>query len=472
MTGYSDVLVGIQYGDEGKAKIVDLIAPQYDIIARFNGGMNAGHTLISEKGKLALRQIPSGVMHEHCMLYIGSGCSVSLFALTQEIQAIRDYGADVKGRLFISGKAAVVQLHHILLDAKYGGMIGTTKNGIGPCYAERAIRAHNENILPVRLQDFKADFSGTVSRIRKNTLDALSREKAREKASENASEKSKENIDYDLTEIEAQITQLSEAYQAIAEYVVEDELFLYNQAASGKRILFEGAQSIHLDVMHGNIPFVTASHTVPSYAYVGGDLPIKFHRKTIGIAKAIESRVGNGPFPGELGGQKSEHYCAQAMIDGCDKAQELANYDADALLQSDDAFDVGMGIRMKTDEYGSGTGRPRRIGMLDLDCLKRSIQCFGIDLLFLNKCDVLNIFGQTSFKKIPIMLPRDEANAEQVVKHFEPFDLPETAYEHLNMLPKQLAEILGFIETELDVKLLGVGLGPSRDKNVLDLDQL
>lgn len=456
MSGYSDVLVGIQYGDEGKAKVVDLIAPHYDIIARFNGGMNAGHTLISDKGKLALRQIPSGVMHEHCDLYIGSGCLISLFALTQEIKAIQAYGADVKGRLYISGKAAVVQPHHIALDAKYGGMIGTTKNGMGPCYAERAIRAHNENILPVRLKDFQSDFSGTLSRIQQNTLAALARE----------------NIDYAPAEIDAQITQMAEAYQAIAEYVVDDELFLYKQADQGKCILFEGAQSIHLDVIHGNIPFVTASHTVPAYAYVGGDLPIKFHRKTIGIAKAIESRVGNGPFPSELGGQKSEAYCAQAMLDGCDKAQELANHDADALLNSEDPFDVGMGIRIKTDEYGSGTGRPRRIGMLDLDCLKRSIQCFGVDLLFLNKCDVLNIFGRSSFKNIPIMLPRDEAEAAPTVKTFEPFDLPEVNYEHLNMLPKALAQLLGFIETELDVRLLGVGLGPSRDKNVLDLDQL
>lgn len=257
MSGYSDVLVGIQYGDEGKAKVVDLIAPHYDIIARFNGGMNAGHTLISDKGKLALRQIPSGVMHEHCDLYIGSGCLISLFALTQEIKAIQAYGADVKGRLYISGKAAVVQPHHIALDAKYGGMIGTTKNGMGPCYAERAIRAHNENILPVRLKDFQSDFSGTLSRIQQNTLAALARE----------------NIDYAPAEIDAQITQMAEAYQAIAEYVVDDELFLYKQADQGKRILFEGAQSIHLDVIHGNIPFVTASHTVPAYAYVGGDLP-------------------------------------------------------------------------------------------------------------------------------------------------------------------------------------------------------
>lgn len=461
MAGYSDVLVGIQYGDEGKAKIVDLIADQYDIIARFNGGMNAGHTLISDKGKLALRQVPSGVMHAHCELYIGSGCTVSLFALTQEIQAIRNYGADVKGRLYISRKTAVVQPHHILLDAKYGGAIGTTKNGIGPCYAERATRAHHADVLPVRLMDLQADLPGALARIRKNALRMIERE----------------NIAYDLSDIDAQIAQLAEAFSEIETYIVPDDLFLYRRVAAGKRLLFEGAQSIHLDVMHGNIPFVTASHTVPAYAYVGGDLPLKFHRKTIGIAKAIESRVGNGPFPGELGGAKSEQYCAQAMENGHGKAYELENFDADALLNSADPFDVGMGIRIKTDEYGSGTGRPRRIGMLDLECLKRSVQCFGVDLLFLNKCDVLNIFAQSSIKNIPILLPESVAGecateVERRVKYFDPFELVEAEYENLNALPQKLANILGFIEAELDVKLLGVGLGPCREKNVLDLDQL
>lgn len=149
--GYSDVLVGIQYGDEGKAKVIDLLAEHYDIIVRFNGGMNAGHTLYVDGERLALRQLPSGVLHDHCSVYIGSGCVLNLVELVNEIKKVEALGISLKDRLKISGKTVIIQPHHIALDKKYGGHVGTTKNGIGPCYADRATRALNDKVLPIKL---------------------------------------------------------------------------------------------------------------------------------------------------------------------------------------------------------------------------------------------------------------------------------------------------------------------------------
>jgi adenylosuccinate synthase len=167
-SGYSDVLVGLQYGDEGKAKIVDLLAPNYDIIARFNGGANAGHTIETDQGKYTLQQVPSAVSNPNARLYIGSGCIINPSKLVREIGTLEGSGMNVSDRLTISPYSSVIQPHHILLDRLSGGAIGTTYNGIGPAYSDRALRLAGDRLLNLRFADLAADLKGALSYIRRN----------------------------------------------------------------------------------------------------------------------------------------------------------------------------------------------------------------------------------------------------------------------------------------------------------------
>jgi adenylosuccinate synthase len=442
--GFADVLIGLQYGDEGKAKVIDLFGQRYDVIARFNGGANAGHTISTAAGKLALRQLPSGVLNDRCMLYIGSGCATNLGMLVSEIEAVKRQGIDLRDRLVISSRAAIIQPHHLDLDCRNGAMIGTTGNGIGPCYADRALRVADGRIVPVCLRDFVLDTHGTLARIEANAMAAGWRGE---------------------TSLAAEIDLLAKAAAEIIQYVSLDDLFLIDRVESGDKVLFEGAQSIELDVSKGTMPYVTSSHTVPAYAYVGGDLPAKYHRRTIGVAKCIVSRVGNGPLPGEFGGQRSASYCSDALNT---REAERERHDPHALLSSDDPFDVGMALRMLTDEYGTGTRRPRRIGMLDLVQLRKAVRLAGADVLFLNKCDCLSLYSKTLAGAIPVVTRyATDTEPQSEIKSFGSFDADASKLTARNNLPGSLKELLDFIERATGVPLLGMGFGPDRDRNIV-----
>ncbi|MBD1554091.1 adenylosuccinate synthetase [Pseudomonas typographi] len=446
--GFADVLVGLQYGDEGKAKIVDLLAHDYDIIARFNGGANAGHTVITPHGEAKLKQIPSAVFHANKVLYIGSGCVVNMVKLAAEIKTLADLGISLKQRLFISHRCSVVQPHHIALDLEYGSVIGTTGKGIGPCYADHSIRMKGHDRSGIQLKDLCSDPSTAFTIVQKNL------------SKEIQPPLSASQISSALAEIEA-------AWELVAEYVVEDDLFLTKRVSSGERVLFEGAQSVLLDTTFGEQPYVTSSRTGPSYAYTGGDLSCRFHRKSIGIVKAIMSRVGAGSFPSEFGGSASAEYCNTAASRWIGREEE-SRLDYLALLRSASPLDIGKGIRIQAGEYGTGSGRPRRIGALDLVNLKATVAFHGIDEVFINRCDSLSLFKLTRNGRIPTVVEYGKSHPDVKVKtmEFEGFDLAELDTAQGKAIPPQLEQLIDFIERYVDCDVVGVGVGPKRSDNI------
>jgi adenylosuccinate synthase len=230
-------------------------------------------------------------------------------------------------------------------------------------------------------------------------------------------------------------------------------------------VLFEGAQPMMLDVVHGDQPYVTASHTVPAYAYVGGDLPPRFHRYTIGVAKAVMSRVGNGPFPSELGAERSAAYFADAVSTGRGRAEEHADYDAHRLHVSGDPMELGIALRMLTHEYGSGTGRPRRIGILDLEQLREMVVAVGVDVVYLNKVDCLHLYGDSMYGGIPVRVPVAAGQGpDGQVRVLPSFRADQLDAARPDDLPAELLEFRTFVEQEIGVPVIGFGMGPQRDR--------
>ncbi|GHJ49373.1 adenylosuccinate synthetase [Catellatospora sp. TT07R-123] len=446
--GYADVLVGLQYGDEGKAKIIDLLAPDYDIVARFNGGANAGHTIDTPQGRVVLQQVPCAIFQPGTLLYIGSGCAVNLWKLVAELDQIAAHGVDLTGRLHVSDRAAVVQPVHLIVDERNSAGIGTTKNGMGPCYADRAYRMRGGARTNLQLRDVLADPAGTVAAMRA----AAEAELAASGGDTAAAHR----------DLEERLTSFAACVERVRGYVQPRRTWLAEQVGAGARVLFEGAQSMMLDVVHGDQPYVTASHTVPAYAYVGGDLPPRFHRYTIGVAKAVMSRVGNGPFPSELGAERSAAYFAQAVSTGRGRAEEHAEFDVQLLRASTDELELGIAMRMLTHEYGSGTGRPRRIGILDLEQLREMVVAVGVDVVYLNKVDCLSLYGETMFNGIPVRVPATaEHGATRVLPSFSAAQLDAARPDEL---PLELLEFRSFVEREIGVPVIGFGMGPQRDQ--------
>ena len=427
-SGFADVLVGLQYGDEGKAKIVDSIAYDYDIIARFNGGSNAGHTVVVEGRTFTLRQVPSGVHHETCALYIGSGCVVDYEKLLSEIKGLESLGASVRERLRISPHSTVIQPHHILIDAIYSSEISTTKNGIGPAYADRCVRLQGGVKRHIRIKDLLEDDSLFLD-VEKNLQKAIC------------------ELNVPEGEWLNKVDLLRESVASLKELVAFDIGFLYEKVKRGKKVLFEGAQSVMLDVVHGTVPYVTSSSTVASSAFVGGDLPAKYLRKTIGVAKAIMSRVGHGPF-------RSEFEKADVPTSAFNARDfEWENFEPLKLISSDNPSEITRALRMVCGEYGSVTGRPRRIGALNLSELRESVRLNGVDELYLTKCDLLEYFFKTKEKVIPIF-----ENG-----FFSEWPAFEKSLVESGSLSSGLVSFLEMVEGYLGVPIVGVGCGPGRE---------
>ncbi len=459
--GFADVLIGLQYGDEGKAKVIDLIAKNYHIIARFNGGANAGHTIETEKFRVALHQIPSGIFYKDKILYIGSGCVVDISKMIEEIGMVEKLGISLKNRLYISDQTSIVQPHHVLVDIHTAGKIGTTKNGIGPAYADKAMRMVNGRHVNIKLGEL-IDNPALFDHIKKNLERKIEKHNA---------------TGYEVTKI---IDTLKKDLKNLMPYVQRDTLFLQKLVDGGKNVLFEGAQSIMLDITKGLVPYVTSSSTVAGAAFVGGDLPVNYHRKTIGVAKAIMSRVGNGPFVSEFGGKKSEEYCKDPTHN---KNYEKQNYDTYKMLASDNQFDVGVALRILGNEYGTVTKRPRRIGMMDLVQLAFAVKTNGVDEIFLTKCDLLVDFIKTKSKKIPVVseyilnsktidyVPGSNtlyAKVKVKTTDFESFTEDLSKITLWGKLPKQLLTLLGAIEEKTGCGFLGIGVGSKRKQFILE----
>lgn len=462
--GKSTVLIGLQYGDEGKARVMDKLLTGYDIVARFNGGPNAGHTLSVNNVTIALHQVPSGIFYKDMKLHVGSGCVINPTKILQEIKEIESHNIKLDGRLTMSGYITLIQPHHIVFDGIYGKAIGSTKNGIGAAYSDQAIRSENNDIKNVRLADYISNPIKFKEYVRNNLKNMVA----------------KNNVKG--VNIDAEVETFNTNTLALKKYLCTDPLMIENLVSSGKNIFYEGAQSIMLDVMTGMTPFVTSSRTVAGAAYTGGDLSVKHHHKTIGVAKAIMSRVGNGPFVSEFGRYKSETYCDEdgGAAHTYDK-EKVAN-DAKKLLLSKEFFDVGIAIRLLTNEYGATTKRPRRIGMLDLVMLKQNCKLNGVEEIYINKFDCLQLFSQTNLSGIPFVVAyeldgktinymptsvEEVRRCKPVIKYLPTFKEDITKITDYKKLPSKVKDIIAFIEKEVGTKIGGVGVGPEREQFVM-----
>ncbi len=469
------VIIGLQYGDEGKGRVLDKILSEehYDIVARFNGGPNAGHTLSVGDKSIVLHQIPSGIFYPDKELYVGSGCVLNPEKTNLEISEINRLGIDLEKRLFISPNVSLIQPHHILLDKLLGKAIGSTGNGIGPAYADRALRATGQDSSDLCLKNLRV-------------VDGLDYDKVEKVCKDNLKQVVSQ---YNLKEIDVDdlVRNFNFHLVKLGSYFNDDPLFLEKQVKDGKRIFFEGAQSVMLDSDTGSVPYVTSSRTLAGAVYTGGDISVRHKLKVIGVAKAIMSRVGNGPFISEFGGRRSELYCAVEGGKKYVKEVEREMYGTNnssginKLLQSDDFFEMGVALRMLGGEYGATTKRPRRIGMLDLVMLRQNCLMNGVDELYINKIDCLSDFKKTKLQGIPIVtgyrLGKDlidyippsiddcyQTTAEigYLTYHLEDISKIRT----FNQLPVEVKNNLLCLETAVGVEIKGIGVGPERDQFV------
>ncbi len=464
--GFSDVLVGLQYGDEGKGRVIDNIMPEYDINARFNGGPNAGHTIECGDIHCALHHIPSAVLHKDKMLYIGSGCVINPIKLINELAELQRMGIDLADRFLISDQATVIMPSHIEQDKYTGKGIGTTGNGIGPAYAAQAIRAEGGNLRTLRMCEILDNPQQAVKALEENYLNTRSVYGIK-----------------GLTKkkMKADIEAFMAAMETVQKFVVRDPLWLDKQVQGGKNVLFEGAQATMLDVTKGALPYLTSSHTVAGSAYVGGDLSPQYHRKTIGVAKAIPSRVGNGPFPSEFGGRQSEEYCNEGGGYANSKSVEYSRFVPDTLLTSEDMMEVGIAMRMKTGNYGASTGRPRRTGKLDAVALRNAVQINGVVEMYLNQLDLLELFTRTRLGRIPVVksyvlegraidyVPSSESAQralEPVEETMDPIGADISHIRDAFDLPGEALAVIQKIEQLIGCKIVGAGVGPKREQFV------
>lgn len=416
-----DVLLGLQWGDEGKGKIVDVITPGYDIIARFQGGPNAGHTLEFDGIKHVLHTIPSGIFRKNVINVIGNGVVIDPVILAKEIRGLNQYNVDVKNHLYISKKAHLILPTHRLLDAaseaaKGKEKIGSTLKGIGPTYMDKTGR-NGLRIGDVFATDFKNKYDQLVEK-HKKLLEFY-------------------KFDYNLAELEPAWFEGIEFLKLFK--VIDSEHYLNEQIKAGKKILAEGAQGTLLDVDFGSYPFVTSSNTTTAGACTGLGVAPSRIGKVIGIFKAYATRVGGGPFPTE---QENE---------------------------------TGELLRQKGNEFGSTTGRARRCGWIDLPALRYAIMVNGVTELSMMKADVLNDFetikvcthyiidGEKTDKQ-----PYDIVNkkVEAVYTELKGWNCSLDKIQDKNNLPTEFKHYIDFLEKELEIPITVISIGPNRSETI------
>ena len=416
-----DVLLGLQWGDEGKGKIVDVLTPKYDIIARFQGGPNAGHTLEFEGIKHVLHTIPSGIFRDNVVNIIGNGVVIDPVILKNEIAQLEKLNINVKDKLLISKKAHLILPTHKLLDkaseiAKGKHKIGSTLKGIGPTYMDKTGR-NGIRIGDINNQDFKNKYNRLKEKhfaLLKNT-----------------------NLIEDLESLESEFIESIQYLQKFEH--IDSEHYLNNAAKNGKKILAEGAQGTLLDIDFGTYPFVTSSNTITAGTCTGlGIAPNKI-QKIVGIFKAYCTRVGSGPFPSEL---KDE---------------------------------VGEKMRQIGQEFGATTGRERRCGWIDLPALKYAIMINGVTELSMMKADVLDsfedIFVCTHYlqngEKIDFFPFELSKNTQPVLKKIKGWNTDITRCKDEDSFPIELSDYIQFLEQELDIPISIVSVGPNRSETII-----
>lgn len=419
-----DVLLGLQWGDEGKGKVVDVLAPQYDVVARFQGGPNAGHTLEFDGIKHVLHQIPSGIFRENIKNIVGNGVVLDPVILIKEIEGLKKFNISLKQNLFISKKATIIIPTHKLLDAAYEKSkgekkIGSTLKGIGPTYQDKIGR------MALRVGDMlSADFAERYQTLVEKHKAILS------------------FYDFDLKDLPELEENFFNAVEIFKTLNLIDSEYEVNEALQQeKRVLAEGAQGSLLDIDFGSYPFVTSSSTMAAGACTGLGVAPSTIGEVYGIFKAYCTRVGSGPFPTEL-------------------------FDED-----------GERMRKEGNEFGSTTGRPRRCGWIDLPSLKYSIMINGVTQLFMMKADVLNIFSEikicTHYRRANGELI-DRLPYEMVEEKLEPVykTVPGwncslanvTSYEEF---PAELRDYVAYLEEELKTPIKMVSVGPDRKQTIM-----
>ncbi|MBL0031992.1 MAG: adenylosuccinate synthase [Bacteroidetes bacterium] len=420
-----DVLLGLQWGDEGKGKIVDVLTPEYNVVARFQGGPNAGHTLEFEGIKHVLHTIPSGIFRKGITNIVGNGVVIDPVTLKKEIDALKKMNVDINASLFISRKAHIIIPTHRLLDAaseshKGKEKIGSTLRGIGPTYMDKTGRNG------LRVGDIESpDFKNRYEKLKNKHLQILDQM----------------NHDKDLSELEGPFFEGIELMRTLN--FVDSEHVINQSILQNKTILAEGAQGSLLDIDFGSYPFVTSSNTITAGACTGLGVAPKHIGKVFGIFKAYCTRVGSGPFPTELNDE------------------------------------TGEALRKAGNEFGATTGRPRRCGWLDLPALKYAIMINGVTDLIMTKPDVLSGFSSIKVcthyivngKKMDYM-PFDIVNetAEPVYIDLPGWQKDLTGIVNEKDFPAELAQYIVYLEKELNVPVSIVSVGPDRKQTIRRMD--
>jgi adenylosuccinate synthase len=416
-----DVILGLQWGDEGKGKIVDYFASQYDIIARFQGGPNAGHTLYvgPENKKIVLHQIPSGVFHEKTINLIGNGVVLDPVILRKESETIASFGIDLKKNLFISERTHLILPTHRALDkaaelSKGTEKIGSTLKGIGPAYMDKTGRNG------LRVGDLlNKSFTTSYIKLR------LKHQKLLDNY----------HFNEDISIWEEEFFEAIEFLKTLN--IVNGEYFINQKLASGKKVLAEGAQGSMLDIDFGTFPFVTSSNTISAAVCNGlGVAPQKI-REVIGVSKAYCTRVGGGPFPTELNDE------------------------------------IGEQLRKIGNEFGATTGRPRRCGWMDLVALDYACMLNGVTQLVITKADVLDAFNElnicTEYKingkltsEVPFQLIQN--TLEPIYKQFPGWKMESSIIRDGSQLPSEMKNYIEFINNKLSAKVRYISNGPGREQ--------
>jgi len=416
------IILGAQWGDEGKGKVVDMLSEHADIVARYQGGANAGHTVCIGDKQYVLHLLPSGMFHEQCICVIGNGVVIDPTALISEIRQLEEAGIRVSGRLLISHNAHLIMPYHKQLDVireQTSARIGTTGRGIGPAYIDKFMRSG------IRI------------------VDLLDRETFASKLKRNIEEKNQiltRVYGETRIDVDALISEYQEFDKSIDEYITDTSLYLHQALQQGKRIIAEGAQGALLDVDHGTYPFVTSSNPTSGGACTGLGIPPTAVNEVIGVAKAYCTRVGHGPFPTE---QESE---------------------------------IGERLRTVGHEFGATTGRPRRCGWYDAVAMQYSARINGIQRLVVTKLDVLNDFdeiriciGYELHGKRLRSFPTDAATLERITPVYESFEGWKSSLADVktyDQLPRQAQAYLGVLSRYTHAPLWLVSVGPRRDQSI------
>jgi adenylosuccinate synthase len=420
-----DVLLGLQWGDEGKGKIVDVLTPKYDIIARFQGGPNAGHTLEFEGIKHVLNTIPSGIFHPDVINLVGNGVVIDPLIFKGELDKLAPYNIDFKKRLYISKKAHLILPTHRLLDAaseaaKGKNKIGSTLKGIGPTYMDKTGR-NGLRVGDIFSENFKEKYQALVEK----HIGILAHY---------------EGFEYDLNSLEAPWLESLETLKSLE--AVDSEHFLNKALLEGKKILAEGAQGTMLDIDFGTYPFVTSSNTVTAGTCTGlGIAPTRIG-KVVGIFKAYCTRVGSGPFPTELDNE------------------------------------LGELIRKEGSEFGATTGRPRRCGWLDLVQMRYAIMINGVTELSMMKSDILSIFNKIKVCTHYLVngekvsdFPFDVNDIEIIpfYEEIEGWNCDLTKLRDYKDAPQALKNYVSYLEKQLRVPINVISVGPDRTQTLSKL---